>query len=165
LIHSCRSIFLSFLFRLDILGGDQKIKMSVWFIICLAVFYYLWLILTQVIINHSYPQKNNNLLIIQFYRLSIFHYEYNIRSENWALSWFPVVSYHIKRVLFISFRQTSGLLRIIRCSLYPGGQAVYTTHIPVGYLPRAVVSLHARHGQLVWPDFLRLDCSFIGCSP
>ncbi len=46
-----------------------------------------------------------------------------------------------------------------------GGQAVYTTHSPVGCLPRDVASLHARLGQLTWLDFHQLDRSLVGCSP
>jgi len=45
-----------------------------------------------------------------------------------------------------------------------GGRAVYTTHSSVGYLPRAVASLHIRHEQLIWLDFHQLDCSLVGCS-
>jgi hypothetical protein len=46
----------------------------------------------------------------------------------------------------------------------PGGQDVYTTHSPVGYLPRGVVSLRVRHEQLTRRDFHPLDCSLAGCS-
>jgi hypothetical protein len=45
-----------------------------------------------------------------------------------------------------------------------GGRAVYTTHSPLGYLPRAVVSLRIRHEQLIRLDFHQLDCSLVGCS-
>ena len=45
-----------------------------------------------------------------------------------------------------------------------GSRAVYTTHISVGYLPRAVVSLRVRHGQLTRLDSHQLDCSTVGCS-
>ena len=45
-----------------------------------------------------------------------------------------------------------------------GGQDVYTTHSPVGYLPRDVVSLRVRHEQLTRLDFHQLDCSLAGCS-
>ena len=45
-----------------------------------------------------------------------------------------------------------------------GGQALYTTHSPVGCLPWDVASLHARFGQLTWLDFHQLDCSLVGCS-
>ena len=45
-----------------------------------------------------------------------------------------------------------------------GGRAVYATHISVGCLPRAVVSLRVRHGQLTRLDFHQLDCSTVGCS-
>jgi len=44
------------------------------------------------------------------------------------------------------------------------GQAVYTTHLSVGYLPRDVVSLRIRHEQLIRLDFHQLDCSLVGCS-
>jgi hypothetical protein len=44
-----------------------------------------------------------------------------------------------------------------------GGRAVYATHISVGCLPRAVVSLRVRHGQLTRLDFHQLDCSTVGC--
>ena len=43
-----------------------------------------------------------------------------------------------------------------------GGRAVYTTHSSVGYLPRDVVSLRIRHGQLIRLDLTsaeRLDMS------
>ncbi len=46
----------------------------------------------------------------------------------------------------------------------PGGRAVYTTHLSVGYLPRAVVSLRVRHEQLTRLDSHQLDCSLVGCS-
>ena len=46
----------------------------------------------------------------------------------------------------------------------PGGQAVYTTHRPVGCLPRDVVSLRVRHGQLTRLDSHQLDCGLVGCS-
>ena len=45
-----------------------------------------------------------------------------------------------------------------------GGRAVYTTHSPVGYLPRDVVSLRIRYEQLIRLDFHQLDCSLVGCS-
>ena len=45
-----------------------------------------------------------------------------------------------------------------------GGQAVYTAQNPVGYLPRAAASLHARIGQLAWLDSHQLECSLVGCS-
>ena len=45
-----------------------------------------------------------------------------------------------------------------------GGQAVYTTHSSVGYLPRDVASLRVRHEQLTRLDFHQLDCSLAGCS-
>jgi len=45
-----------------------------------------------------------------------------------------------------------------------GGRAVYTTHSSVSYLPRDVVSLRIRHGQLIRLDFHQLDCSLVGCS-
>ena len=45
-----------------------------------------------------------------------------------------------------------------------GGRAVYATHISVGYLPRAVVSLRVRYGQLTRLDSHQLDCSTVGCS-
>jgi hypothetical protein len=45
-----------------------------------------------------------------------------------------------------------------------GGRAVYTTHSPVGYLPRDVASLRIRHEQLIRLDFHQLDCSLVGCS-
>ncbi len=45
-----------------------------------------------------------------------------------------------------------------------GSQAVYTTHSPVGYLPRGVVSLRIRHEHLIRLDFHQLDCSLVGCS-
>ena len=45
-----------------------------------------------------------------------------------------------------------------------GGQAVYTTHSSVGYLPRDVASLRVRHEQLTRLDFHQLDCSLVGCS-
>jgi hypothetical protein len=48
--------------------------------------------------------------------------------------------------------------------ILPGGQAVYTTHLPGGYPTRAVASLHARHGQLAWLVSHQLDCSLVGCS-
>ena len=44
-----------------------------------------------------------------------------------------------------------------------GGQAVYTTHSSVGYLPRDVASLRIRHEQLIRLDFHQLDCSLVGC--
>ncbi len=44
-----------------------------------------------------------------------------------------------------------------------GGQAVYTTHSSVGYLPRDVASLRIRHEQLTRLDFHQLDCSLVGC--
>ena len=52
-----------------------------------------------------------------------------------------------------------------RRNLFLGGQAVYTAHNPVGYLPRIAASLHARHGQLAWLDSHQLECSLVGCSP
>ena len=45
-----------------------------------------------------------------------------------------------------------------------GSQAVYTTHTPVGYLPRDVASLRIRHEQLIRLDFHQLDCSLVGRS-
>jgi hypothetical protein len=45
-----------------------------------------------------------------------------------------------------------------------GSQAVYTTHSPVGYLPRDVASLRIRHEQLIRLDFHQLDCSLVGRS-
>ncbi len=45
-----------------------------------------------------------------------------------------------------------------------GCRAVYTTHSPVGYLPRDVASLHIRYKQLIRLDFHQLDCSLAGCS-
>ena len=45
-----------------------------------------------------------------------------------------------------------------------GGRAVYTTHSPVGYLPRDVASLRIRHEQLIRLDFHQLDCSLVGRS-
>ena len=45
-----------------------------------------------------------------------------------------------------------------------GGQAVYTTHSSVGYLPRDVASLRIRHGQLIRLDSHQLDCSLVGRS-
>jgi hypothetical protein len=45
-----------------------------------------------------------------------------------------------------------------------GGRTVYTTQNSVGYLPRAVVSLHVRDEQLTRLDFHQLDCSLVGCS-
>ncbi len=45
-----------------------------------------------------------------------------------------------------------------------GGRAVYTTHSPVGYLPRDVASLRVRHEQLTRRDFHPLDCSLVGRS-
>jgi len=45
-----------------------------------------------------------------------------------------------------------------------GGQAVYTTHSPVGYLPRDVASLRIRHERLIRLDFHQQDCSLVGCS-
>ncbi len=44
------------------------------------------------------------------------------------------------------------------------GRAVYTAQNPVGYLPRAAASLHARLGQLAWLDSHQLECSLVGCS-
>jgi hypothetical protein len=44
-----------------------------------------------------------------------------------------------------------------RRNLFLGGQAVYTAHNPVGYLPRVAASLHARHGQLAWLDSHQLE--------
>ena len=41
---------------------------------------------------------------------------------------------------------------------------VYTTHSPVGYLPRDVASLRIRHEQLIRLDFHQLDCSLVGRS-
>ncbi len=49
-------------------------------------------------------------------------------------------------------------------SIMLGGQAVYTTHIPVGYLRRVVASLRVRHGQLTRLDSHQLDRSLVGCS-
>jgi len=46
-----------------------------------------------------------------------------------------------------------------------GSQAVYPTHNSVGSLPRDVVLLHVRIGQLTWRDFHSLDCDLVGCSP
>jgi hypothetical protein len=43
-------------------------------------------------------------------------------------------------------------------------QEVYTTHTPVGYLPRVVASLRIRHEQLIRQDFHLLDCSLVGRS-
>ena len=45
-----------------------------------------------------------------------------------------------------------------------GGRAVYTTHSSVGCLPRDVVSLRIRHGQLIWLDLHQLDCSLVDRS-
>ena len=45
-----------------------------------------------------------------------------------------------------------------------GGRAVYTTHNSVGYLPRVVVSLRVRIGQLIRLDSHQLDYSLVGCS-
>ncbi len=45
-----------------------------------------------------------------------------------------------------------------------GGRAVYTTHSPVGYLPRDVASLRIRHEQLIRRDSHPLDCSLVGRS-
>ena len=45
-----------------------------------------------------------------------------------------------------------------------GGQAVYTTHSSVGYLPRDVASLRVRYERLTRLDFHQLDCSLVGCS-
>ncbi len=44
-----------------------------------------------------------------------------------------------------------------------GGRAVYTTHSPVGYLPRDVAPLLIRHEQLIRLDFHQLACSLVGC--
>ena len=49
-------------------------------------------------------------------------------------------------------------------SSFLGGRAVYTAQNPVGYLPRAAASLHARLGQLAWLDSHQLECSLVGCS-
>jgi hypothetical protein len=48
--------------------------------------------------------------------------------------------------------------------VFLGGQAIYTAQNPVGYLPRAAASLHARIGQLAWLDSHQLECSLVGCS-
>ena len=45
-----------------------------------------------------------------------------------------------------------------------GSRAVYTTHSPVGYLPRDVVSLRIRHERLIRLDSHQQDCSLVGCS-
>jgi hypothetical protein len=45
-----------------------------------------------------------------------------------------------------------------------GSQDIYTTHTPVGYLPRDVASLRIRHEQLIRLDFHQLDCSLVGRS-
>lgn len=45
-----------------------------------------------------------------------------------------------------------------------GGRAVYTTHHSVGCLPRVVVSLRIRIGQLIRLDSHQLDYSLVGCS-
>ncbi len=45
-----------------------------------------------------------------------------------------------------------------------GSQDIYTTHSPVGYLPRDVASLRIRHEQLIRLDFHQLDCSLVGRS-
>ena len=45
-----------------------------------------------------------------------------------------------------------------------GGRAVYTTHPSVGCLPRVVVSLRIRIGQLIRLDSHQLDYSLVGCS-
>ena len=37
-----------------------------------------------------------------------------------------------------------------RRKFFLGGRAVYTAQNPVGCLPQAAASLHARHGQLAW---------------
>ncbi len=49
-------------------------------------------------------------------------------------------------------------------NFFLGGRAVYTAQNPVGYLPRAAASLHARIGQLAWLDSHQLECSLVGCS-
>ena len=46
-----------------------------------------------------------------------------------------------------------------------GSHAVYPTHNSGGSLPRDVVLLHVRIGQLTWRDFHSLDCDLVGCSP
>ena len=48
--------------------------------------------------------------------------------------------------------------------VFRAARAVYTTHSPVGYLPRDVASLRIRHEQLIRLDFHQLDCSLVGCS-
>jgi len=45
-----------------------------------------------------------------------------------------------------------------------GSRAVYTTHSPVGYLPRDVASLRIRHERLIRLDSHQQDCSLVGCS-
>jgi hypothetical protein len=45
-----------------------------------------------------------------------------------------------------------------------GSRAVYTTHSSVGYLPRDVASLRARHEQLTRLDFHQLEHGLVGRS-
>ena len=66
--------------------------------------------------------------------------------------------FRLLRLLALQVAPTAGALGLL------GGQDVYTTHRPVGYLPRDVVSLRVRHEQLTRLDFHQLDCSLAGCS-
>jgi hypothetical protein len=61
-------------------------------------------------------------------------------------------------LLALQVAPTAGALSLL------GSQDVYTTHSPVGYQPRDVVSLRVRHEQLTRLDFHQLDCSLAGCS-
>jgi hypothetical protein len=66
--------------------------------------------------------------------------------------------FRLLRLLALQVAPTAGAQWLL------GGQDVYTTHRPVGYLPRDVVSLRVRHEQLTRLDFHQLDCSLVGCS-
>ena len=73
----------------------------------------------------------------------------------------------LSRLQSFDYVQAPMVARPPGCShraLVPGSQAVYATQWLGRLLPRTVVSLHVRIGQLSWRDFHPLGCSLVGCS-
>jgi len=68
------------------------------------------------------------------------------------------IIFGLPRSLALQVAPTAGALSLL------GSQDVYTTHRPVRYLPRDVVSLRVRHEQLTRRDFHPLDCGLAGRS-
>ena len=66
--------------------------------------------------------------------------------------------FRLPRLLAPQVAPTAGVPRL------QSSRDVYTTHSPVGYLPRDVASLRIRHEQLIRLDFHQLDCSLVGRS-